>query len=79
MTNTTKLEEYFKVGCLYEVSYRKLSGIGIDKKVYLLKRIDKGFGGKFGGNTILAENIENGWEEWFAYEDYNIDILKKIS
>ena len=72
------LKEYFQVGHLYEVTYNKLSQIkengGIVKKTFLLKQINP-----FLSKDMLFEDIENGEEQYFYYEEYNKDTLKKIS
>ena len=74
----TKLNEYFQVGHLYEVTYNKLSQIkengGITKKVFLLKQIIPHI-----SKDMIFEDIENGEIQVFYYEEYNIDTLKKIS
>ena len=75
---TITLEEYFQVGHLYEVTYNKLSQIKengrIIKKVLLLKKVTPHI-----SKDMIFEDIENGDEEIFYYEPYNIDTLKKIS
>jgi len=72
------LKEYFQVGHLYEVTYNKLSQIKengvIIKKTFLLKHINPLL-----TKDMLFEDIENGEEQFFYYEEYNIDTLKKIS
>ena len=77
MTNT-KLSDYFQVGHLYEVTYNKLSQIkengGIIKRTFVLKQINP-----YISRDMLLEDIENGEEQFFYYDEYNIDTLKKIS
>lgn len=73
-----KLSDYFQVGHLYEVTYNKLSQIkengGITKRTFILKQINPHI-----SKDMLFEDIENGEEQFFYYEEYNIDTLKKIS
>lgn len=75
----TILEEYFQAGHLYEYQMNKFSQIKdnggrIIKKVLLLKKVMPHI-----TKDMLFEDIENGEEQIFYYEDYNIDTLKKIS
>lgn len=72
------LKEYFQVGHLYEVTYNKLSQIkengGIVKKTLLLKHINP-----YLSKDMVFEDIQNGEIQYFYYEEYNKDTLKKIS
>jgi hypothetical protein len=72
------LKDYFQVGHLYEVTYNKLSQIkengGIIKRIFVLKHINP-----YLSKDMLFEDIQNGEEQYFYYEEYNVDTLKKIS